>query len=310
MNVASVAPKESGWSRVRKLSIGQFAPYLLASPTVIILLLFFVTPAVIFFMYSFWMGGAFRPEPSFTVANYIHTITNHVFWRVLLNSLLIGFFTAAGSTLLAYPLAYFLTYKLSRGKSLVLFMVVISLLSGYIVRVYAWKTILGRTGVLNSFLMQVGIIDEPLLFILFSRIAVIITLVNVFIPFTVLPILSSLANIPQALIEAARDLGAGPAKTFAKVTLPLSMTGVISGFMYAFILSAGDYITPELVGGIHGMMIGRSISNQFVRTGNWPLGSAYSFVVLSVFALLFVGIQRALKRIGLMPSVSGEVHYE
>jgi spermidine/putrescine transport system permease protein len=154
------------------------------------------------------------------------------------------------------------------------------------VRVYAWRTFLGKQGIINSFLMWVGILDEPLLFLLFSRLAVIITLVNIFVPFTVLPILSSLANISPDLIEAAKDLGAKPFTAFLKVTLPLSLTGVVSGFVYAFVLASWDYITPELVGGNTGMMVGRSIADQFVRVGNWPRGSSISFVVLGLFLLL------------------------
>ncbi len=277
-------------------------PLLLLSPVTLILIVFFVVPALIFFLYSFWGGTAFRIARVFTLRNYAYALTNAVYWRVTLNTLWTAFLSAILTTVISYPLAYYLTFRVRRGRNLVLFLVVISLLSGYLVRVYAWRTILGRNGLINSFLMYVGLIKEPLLLLVFSRLAVVITIVHVFLPFTILPILSSLANIRVELIEAAKDLGAGPLHAFLKVTLPLSMTGVVSGFTYTLVLSAGDYITPELVGGTTGMMIGRSIADQFIRTGNMPLGSSLSFLVLSLFMLVYFGVRWAVKYLRLAPT--------
>jgi spermidine/putrescine transport system permease protein len=277
-------------------------PFLLLSPVTCILLVFFVVPALVFLLYSFWGGRAFRVERVFTLRNYAYALTNVVYLRVALHTLWTGLLTASVTTLLSYPLAYFLTFRVRRGRNLVLFLVVITLLSGYLVRVYAWRTILGRTGLINSFLLHTGLLEEPLLFLVFSRFAVVITLVSIFLPFTILPILSSLANIRRELIEAAKDLGAGPLRAFLRVTLPMSMTGVISGFTYTLVLSAGDYITPELVGGTTGMMIGRSIAEQFIRTGNWPLGSAISFLILSLFMVLYFGIRWAVRYLKLAPA--------
>lgn len=265
----------------------------LLAPAAATLVVFFVVPALIFLLYSFWEGHPFRVERVFTLENYAYALSNTVYLKVTLNTLLTGAETAILTTALAYPLAYFLTFKVKRRRNLVLMLIVISLLSGYIVRVYAWRTILGRTGLLNSFLLWIGLIKEPLLSLVFSRSAVVVTLLNIFLPYTMLPILSSLANIAPEVIEAARDLGAGPVRAFLKVTLPLSMTGVVSGFTYTLILSAGDYITPEMVGGTTGMMIGRSIASQFVRTGNWPLGAALSYLVLSLFMVCYFGVRWA-----------------
>ncbi len=277
-------------------------PFLLLSPVTGLLIVFFVVPTLVFFLYSFWGGTAFRIARVFTLRNYVYVFTNAVYWRVTLNTLWTAALSAVLTTLISYPLAYYLTFRVKRSRNLVLFLVVISLLSGYLVRVYAWRIILGRTGVINSLLLSAGLIKEPLLFLVFSRLAVVITLVHVFLPFAILPILSSLANIRAELIEAAKDLGAGPLRAFLKVTLPLSMTGVISGFTYTLVLSAGDYITPELVGGTTGMMIGRSISDQFIRTGNMPLGSALSFVVLSLFMVVYFGVRWAVKYLKLTPA--------
>jgi spermidine/putrescine transport system permease protein len=205
----------------------------LLSPSLAFLVFFFILPTAVFFGYSFLVSRYYRVQS-------------------LSKSLMIGLTAAVATTLLSYPFAYFLTFRMRRGKNLVLFLVVISLLGSYLVRVYAWRTILGKEGVINSFLLAIGLIHEPLLFLLFSRLAVILTLVQVFLPFVILPIMSSLQTISKDLIEAARDLGCSPLQAFLRVTLPLSITGVLSGFGYTFILSSADYITPQLVGGTSG----------------------------------------------------------
>jgi len=271
------------------------------SPVLAVLIGFFLLPSSIFFLYSFGTGAVYRVQPIFTLGNYIQVLTNQTYLRVTLNALSIGGLSATASILVSYLLAYYLTFRLKRGRNLALFLVVLSLLSSYLVRVYAWKTILGLNGVVNSFLEWAGVIEAPLETLLYSRLAVTITLMNVFIPFAMLPILSSLQNIQPELIEAAKDLGCTPLRAFVKVTLPLSMTGVLSGFMYTFILSAGDYITPQLVGGTSGSMIGQSIANQFVKTGNWPLGSAISFTALSMFMAIYFGARWAVKALKVAP---------
>jgi len=265
-------------------------------PSLTVLILFFILPTAIFFIYSFLTSRYYRVAWVFTLENYYRAFTTPVYWDAIFNSLLIGLLAAVITTLVSYPFAYFLTFRITRGRNIVLFLVVISLLGSYLVRVYAWKTILGREGVINSFLLMLGIIKEPLLFLLFSRLAVILTLVHVFLPFTMLPILSSLQNIPSELIEAARDLGCNPLQGFLRVTLPLSATGVLAGFAYTFILSAADYITPQLVGGTSGGMIGLSITNQFVKVGNLGLGSALSFFLLFLLVFIVYSVRWSARR--------------
>jgi spermidine/putrescine transport system permease protein len=271
------------------------------APVLIILIAFFILPSAILFLYSFLTGSVWRVEPVFTLENYLNALTNPTYRLVTLNALGIGLLCASASTLVSYPLAYWLTFRLKRGRNVALFLVVVSLLSSYLVRVYAWKTILGLNGVVNSLLELAGLVDEPLGFLLYSRLAVTITLMNIFIPFAMLPILSSLQSLQPELIEAAKDLGCTPLRAFTKVTLPLSLTGVLSGFLYTFVLSAGDYITPQLVGGTSGGMIGLSVTNQFVKTGNWPLGSAISFIVLSLFMVIYFGIRWGARHVNRAP---------
>ena len=268
----------------------------LLAPALIILIVFFVFPTLIFFIYSFLRSGQYKVEWVLTLDNYIRALTTPLYWDAIFNSIQIGFWVAITTTLVSYPFAYFLTYRITRGRNLVLFLVVISLLGSYLVRVYAWRTILGREGVLNSLLIGLGIIDEPLLFLLFSKFAVIVTLVHVYLPFAILPILSSLQNVPYELIEAARDLGYSPFRTLLRVTLPLSITGILAGFIYTFVLTAADYITPQLVGGTSVSMIGPSISTQFIRLGNMGLGSAIAFVFLGVLLLSIYLVQLLSRR--------------
>jgi spermidine/putrescine transport system permease protein len=176
---------------------------------------------------------------------------------------------------------------MKEGRELILLLMILSLFSSYLVRVYAWKTILGNNGVINTLLMSIGLVQEPVGWLIYSRFAVIVTLVSVFFPITILPIYSVLMNIHPNLLEAARDLGAGAALAFYKVTLPLSMPGIMAGFLFTFVLTAGDYITPALLGGSDGQMIGNSIVSQFGVASNWPLGSAITFLVMAVFLVLF-----------------------
>src|SRR5262249_32629758 len=157
------------------------------------------------------------------------------------------------------------TFRLRRARNLALFLVVISLFTSYLVRLYAWYTILGEHGVVNTALRDLGITHHPLLFLLFSRWAVVIAWVNVFLPYSILMLTAAMQNIPADLLDNARDLGAGPTRVFSKVVLPLSMTGVIAAFAYTFILTSGDYITPALLGGTSGgISISNIVSDEFV----------------------------------------------
>jgi spermidine/putrescine transport system permease protein len=180
----------------------------------------------------------------------------------------------------------------------VLYLILISLFSSYLVRVYAWKTILGYNGLINQVLKYLGLIKEPLTFLLYSPTAVIITLVFIFTPYTILPIFSALQNISEDLLEAARDLGSTAISAFLRVTFPLSMPGVITAFIFAFVLAAGDYVTPQMVGGTEGLMVGRIVQDQFGMTYNWPFGSALAYFSIFLFILIIsvvIWVLRVLK---------------
>ena len=258
----------------------------LLSPLFTYFVIFFFVPLFILFIYSFWRKTSTGLIPTFTLFNYISIFSKQLYPIVILRSIRIGFITSIICILLSYPVAYSLTFKYKRMQDFVLYLILISLFSSYLVRVYAWKTILGSNGLFNQVLKYLGIIEEPLTFLLYSPTAIIITLVFIFTPFTILPVYSSLQNISVDLLEAARDLGASRMSTFYRVMLPLSMPGVITGFIFSFVLAAGDYVTPQMVGGTEGLMVGRVVQDQFGMTYNWPFGSALAY--FTIFVLIFL----------------------
>ncbi len=259
---------------------------------------FFFAPMFVLFVYSFWLKTSTGLVPTFTLHNYLYIFSKKLYPITILRSIRIGFITAIICVIISYPVAYSLTFKYKKLQDVVLYLILISLFSSYLVRVYAWKTILGSNGIINQILKYIGLIEEPLTFLLFSPTAIIITLVFILTPFTILPIFSSLQNISVDLIEAADDLGANKLKTFYRVTLPLSMPGVITGFIFSFTISTGDYVTPQLVGGTEGLMIGRIVQDQFGMTYNWPFGSALAYFMIFLLIILincFIWITAILK---------------
>ena len=265
------------------------------SPLLLYFALFFFVPMIVLFVYSFWTKTTTDLVPAFTLRNYANIFSRALYPRIIWSSLRIGFITAGVCVLASYPVAFSLTFKYKRLQDFALYLILISLFSSYLVRVYAWKTILGTNGLINQILMSLRLIDQPVTFLLYSPTSVIITLVFILIPFTVLPMFSSLQNINLDLLEAARDLGASSAQTFFRVILPLSMPGIVSGFTFSFILAAGDYVTPQMVGGTSGLMIGRIVADQFGMIYDWPFGSALSYSMILLLILIVAFINWALR---------------
>jgi spermidine/putrescine transport system permease protein len=184
--------------------------------------------------------------------------------------------------------AFYVSFRLKRGRNLALYLVVLSLFASYLVRLYAWYTVLGTRGMINGALMSLGIVDQPISIILFNRFSLFIAFVNIFLPFSILMLTSTMQNIPREVIDSAHDLGAGPVKTFTRVVLPLTMTGLIGAFAYTFILTSGDYITPALLGGASAnTALANTITDQLLTQGNPPTGAAISFVMLVVFFVVY-----------------------
>jgi len=223
-----------------------------------------------------------------TLDNYRQLLQVNVYWQTLFRSMWIAARAMIFSLFLGYPLAYFLSFH-AKKKELLYQLVIIPLWVSYLVRAYAWKTILGSDGVLNTLLQYVHLTRHPLDFLLYSPFAVVLTLTHIYTPFAFLPIYAALEHIPRNLVEASHDLGASPFQTFWRVIFPLSIPGVLAAATFAFVLSLGDFLAPLLLGGPSGIMISNIVVSLFGAAYNWPLGAAISFCMLAlVLGLLFL----------------------
>jgi spermidine/putrescine transport system permease protein len=251
-------------------------------PITVWLLALVVGPLAFTFLMSFYSTDGMLIIPGFTLNNYGRFFTDALYSGVLLRSMAIALIIAVLAILTAYPLAYLVSFRLHRGKQLLFMMSVIPLWVSYLVRIIAWRTILGNKGVLNSMLLAIGVIREPLSFLLYNRFAIAITLTYICIPFVFIPVYTALEKIPRNILEASSDLGAGELRTFINVVLPLSMPGLVTGFIFAFIIALGDYIIPLQLGGTQGIMFGNLIWSQFGFAFNWPLGAALGFILFGI----------------------------
>jgi len=250
---------------------------------------FLLVPYLLMFCYSFWSVSESQAIlHSWTFDNYRELLVKPVYWQTLLRSMWIAGRVTLFSLLLGYPLAYFLSFHTGAKRDLFYQFVIIPLWVSYLVRAYAWKTILGTDGVLNTLLQYAHLTQHPLDFLLYSPFAVVLTLTHIYTPFTLLPIYASLEHVPRNLVEASHDLGASPTQTFWRVVFPLSIPGVLAGATFAFVLSLGDFLAPLLLGGPSGIMISNIVVSLFGAAYNWPLGAAISFcMLLIVVGLLF-----------------------
>jgi len=251
---------------------------------------FLVVPYFLMFCYSFWSVSASQSMVhSWNFNNYRQLLTVNVYWQTLLRSMWIAARVTLFALLLGYPLAYLLSFHAGGRKDLYYQLVIIPLWVSYLVRAYAWETILGSEGLLNTLLQYVHLTRHPLEFLLYSPFAVVLSLTHIYTPFTFLPIYAALEHIPRNLIEASHDLGASPRQTFWRVILPLSIPGVLAGATFAFVLSLGDFLAPALLGGPSGIMISNIVVSLFGAAYNWPLGAAISLcMLLLVVSLLFL----------------------
>ena len=254
---------------------------LLAIPTVLWLVIFFVTPLVIVLVVSFMSRGRGGvAEMPFTLAHYQRTFG--IFSIILWRSIGLAALTTVVCLIVGYPLAFFISTRRRRlVQQITLFLVILPFWTNFLIRTYAWRILLGEEGAINGLLISLGLIGEPLT-LLNTQFAVLIGLVYGFLPFMVLPIFASVERFNFRYVDAAHDLGANDARTFLRVVLPLTMPGVLAGCALVFIPSVGAFVTPDLLGGTKGLMIGNLINNQFGGSGNMPLGSALSIVMMAV----------------------------
>lgn len=271
----------------------------LISPTLAFALVMLVVPIIVVIAHSFWTQNYLTIDRTFTLEQYRLALTEPIYRDLLFRSLFVSLLVSAATVTLAYPIAYFISFHGGRHKSLWIFLITIPFWTSYLLRVMSWKVVLGFNGVLNSGLMGLGIIDQPSTAFLYNTTAVVITLTHAWAAFAVLPIFVSLEKVDRTLIEAATDLGDGPLRRFVRITLPLSLPGVISAVLIVMIPTVGDFVTPKLVGGKDGVMIATAIQAQFGKGANWPLGAALSvttMVIVSLMAAMTVLLLRTAAR--------------
>ena len=275
----------------------------LAVPPFVWLILLFVAPLLLAILISFRgeRGPLDFGNLQLSTAQYGKILDSPSWVRLLGISALMALVVAATATLLAFPIAYFLAFRARHRAPIFLILLLIPAASSFLLRVMAWKLLLGSGGAINSFLIWIGLIHEPIGLLLYSQAAVVITLIYVWIPFAALPIYAALQRVERSHLEAAADLGSGPWSRFWRVTVPLSLPGVLATFFMVFIPTVGEYVTPSLVGGSEGIMYGNLIQDFFTRAGNWPLGSALAVIML-VLTLALVAI--ALRVVDLRRAVA------
>jgi spermidine/putrescine transport system permease protein len=250
-----------------------------------------LAPVVLVFVISL------RPEPgpidfgdpwAPTLVQYERILGTPAYLRALGISVVMAFLVAGGATVLAYPLAYFLAFRAGRWAALLLTLLLVPFAVSFLLRVMAWRLMLGQEGAINSALQWIGLTEGPLDLLIYSRAAVVMTLVYVWVPFAALPIYAAMGRIDRRQLEAAADLGAGPWTRFARVTLPLSLPGAMAAFFMVFIPSVGEYVTPRLVGGSETYLYGQLIQDFFGRAASWATGAAAAMIMLVLTALLVV----------------------
>ena len=247
--------------------------------------IFLILPCILIISLSFFERGIYGGiDYNFNFENYSRVV-EFTYLKILLNSSKIAFLSGFFAVLFGYPAAYFIYKAPAKYQIALLFLVMLPFWSNYLIRTYAWMVLLNNQGLINTILINLNIIKEPLN-ILYTEFSVIIGLIYNYLPFVILSIYSSVSKLDQNLIEASKDLGGSSIKTFFLITLPLTLPGVAAGFIFVFVLSIGNFITPDLLGGGKFLMIGNLIYDQFLSARDWPFGASLSFVLISIMLVL------------------------
>jgi spermidine/putrescine transport system permease protein len=290
-------PSPARLPRRRRLRLDLTTPTLLGLP-VAWLVVFFLVPIAIVAAYSFDVYSLFPGKHGFTLAAWREFLHSSVYLKLFWKSVQMSLIVSAIIVVLAYPLAYYLALSGTKRKYVLLLVLIAPFLTSYLLRVLAWKVILGDQGVINTFLFWTGLrsADHPISQLLYSRFAVMLVLAYVWLPFVALPIFVSLESLDRRLLEAASDLGASRLQAFRRVTLPLSLPGIVAAFLFVFIPTLGEFVTPSLVGGPSGYMYGNQIVDLF-GTGfpDWETGSVLAIFLFGVVTVLTVVFARFLQ---------------
>jgi spermidine/putrescine transport system permease protein len=276
-------------------------PIAAAAPATLGLLVFFAAPVAVFFVYSFLTGAvfSFSAEPPLTIDNYVDVFQAPSTGGLLRNSAIVGFLVAVICLLIGIPVAYWIRYHAGRLDRLVLGLIIAALFASYLVRIYAWRTMLGTDGVINSGLESIGLIDEPLGFLVFSRFAVVVAIVHILLPFVILILYAGFRPIEPRYFEASEDLGANSRQRWRRVVLPLIAVPAMSAFMLCFVLASADYVTPQFLGGPESSMVGVQVQNYFKAQGDYPLGAALALTVLVGYLIVQALLLLALRLMGI-----------
>lgn len=269
--------------------------YLLLSPVMIAMIGLLAAPLALLALYSFWTQTGLQIDTTLTVDRYQEVFAKQSYIDIFLRSVGMSGIVTLVTVGLAYPMAYYVAFGVKKYKFVWLILLTIPFWTSYLLRAFSWKVILGYNGVINSGLMSAGLIEQPLEFLLYNQTSVVLTLAHAYAAFAILPIYVSLEKIDRTLLEAAADLGDGAWARFWRVTFPLSLPGVIGAAVLIFVPTTGDYVTPALVGGPTGQMIANIIQVQFLKIGDWPLGSALAISAMAGVAILVVLTVSALQ---------------
>jgi spermidine/putrescine transport system permease protein len=270
--------------QIPRLLKKAFAGWVLALPAALFLLAFLIVPIGSLALTAFWRTQYFQITRDWNLDQFRDVLAQAGVIETLIRSLWTGLIVAATTLIVAFPVAWFLRFRAGTWNAPLLGVVVTVLFSSYLVRIYAWRTLMGRNGAINWTLQTVGLTDGPLLFLFYNRFAVVLTLVHIFLPFVILLLLASLEGVDDDVVEAARVLGARGYQALGMVVLPMISRGVFGAITFTFILAAGDYVTPQLVGGTSGALLGSLISIQFLPNGDYSHGAALSVVFMVALA--------------------------
>jgi spermidine/putrescine transport system permease protein len=255
----------------------RLLPYGLVLPSLLVLATLYLAPIGYFLMVSFWRVENYHITADPNLDNYRRVFGEY--WPIGLLTFRLALITAAITTVLGFLYAWIVRFKAGRFGPLLLFFALITMFGGYLMKIYAWKTILGIEGILNSAFLGLGLVSQPITVLLYNPATVVLTLANFLLPLAILPIYAALRGVQEIEIEVARDLGAGFWRVLADIVVPRCRAGLVTAFAFSFLIACGDWVTPVLVGGKMSM-IGNLIAHQFGEFFDWPLGAAMSFVVL------------------------------
>jgi spermidine/putrescine transport system permease protein len=266
----------------------------LITPATLVLTLLVLVPLGLFLVYSFMTGAFYRVTGPFTLDNYVTAISSEVNHTLAWNSLVIGVASAGISTALGLPVAYWLRFRAGRLLVPALFLVTLTMFASYLVRIYAWRSILGEQGALNTLLTSLGL-DEPLSFLLFTKAAVVLALVHIALPYVILTMYAAMLPLEPRHLECAQDLGADSITRWRRVILPLMAAPIAATFLFNFVLSSSEFVAPQFLGGPDGSMIGVQVQNYFKGIGNFARGAALSVLMLIVYLACY-GLVRLVLR--------------